>query len=199
MTGERITEGWSRALSLYETTKTLSVVEHSYTNGRERNTFVSREHGFRISWPNGWGVNWSLNGFYKRQVALGGSVDMPLVLIPDSLCGGFRPAVVVATEVGVNIDIETYISRHIRSGEDDLVEVIRSIGADLGSVLHFFHLRPFKGPSHERVFSIHKLVLTRDKAYIVTAMHIAENALVRNDKLKSDLEAILNSFSVVNF
>ncbi|MEM4657881.1 MAG: hypothetical protein QXX77_05605 [Candidatus Methanosuratincola sp.] len=200
MDKEELGGGWSSALRLYESSKTLKVVEHEWKNGRERNTFVSRECGFRISWPNGWSINWRLSDFYKKQLFTGGGdIKIPVILLPDSLIGGFRPAVVVSYEEGIKDDVGSYIHRRIRLGEADLVEVIRSLSVDLGVAMGFFHLRPFKGPSHERVFRFHKVALSADRAYIVTAMHIAENALQRHEKLREDIEAVLGSFSIVNF
>lgn len=199
MEKEHITPGWTKAIDLYESTKTVSVVEHKYMNGHERNTFVSRECGFRISWPNGWCINWKLGNFYRKQLGFGEGSQLPLLLLPECLIGGFRPAVTVATEEGVTDNIEDYIKRNLRHDKGELVEVIRSIAVDLGSVLHYFHLRPFKGPSHERVFSIHKVALSNDRAYIASATQIAENALVGGGKLNREIELMLNSFSIMNF
>lgn len=200
MEKEELGRGWSSALRLYESSKTLKFTEHEWKNGRERNTFVSRECGFRISWPNGWSINWRLSDFYKRQLFLGdGNVKIPVVLLPDSLIGGFRPAVTVAYEEGVTGDISTYMHKRLKLGEADLIEVIRSFAVDIGVVFGFFHLRPFRGPSHERVFRFHKVALAGDRAYVVTAMQIAENALEKNERLRNGIEAILGSFAILNF
>src|ERR1700741_2677782 len=106
MSLERLTEGWISALKLYESAKAVSVSNHKYTNGRERNTFISKEFGFRVSWPNGWEMDCKLSEFYKKQFGFGSSVIMPIVILPQSLYGGFRPSVTVAMENSVGVDVE---------------------------------------------------------------------------------------------
>lgn len=199
MTRDISKEGWNRAVQLYESLKTLDIVEHPAVNGRERNTFVSRQLGFRISWPNGWSINTDYAGFYKRQLGLDEAVKLPVVILPDSLYGGFRPAVTVIVQDDVAISIESYIEQYIKESDDGLIEVIRSMDSDRATVLTFFNLRPFKGPSHERIFRFHKLALTHNRVYIVTALYIAEHAIMTGEKLKSNIEGILNSFSLVKF
>lgn len=199
MTRDIIKEGWNSALQLYESLKTHDVEEHRAVNGRERNTYVSRECGFRISWPNGWSINTSNAPFYKRQLGMDEAGKLPVVILPDSLCGGFRPAVTVMVQDGVVLDIESYIEDNVKESADGLIEVIRSMDADRATILTFFNLRPFNGPSHERIFRFHKVALAHNRVYIVTALSIAEHAIMTGNKLKSDIEATLNSFALVKF
>ena len=199
MSSEKLTEGWISALKLYESIKTVSVSNHKYTNGRERNTFISEEFGFRVSWPNGWAVESRLNEYYKRQFGFGSKVIMPIVIVPESLWGGFRPSVTVAMENSVAVDVESYLKENIRMSKDALVEIVRSIGVDLVSIMQFHYLSPLGIPSEERIFQIQKVALTNNRAYIVTASQIPESELKRNDRLRSDVDKIMSSFSIVNF
>ena len=199
MSLERLTEGWISALKLYESAKTVSVSNHKYTNGRERNTFISKEFGFRVSWPNGWEMNSKLSEFYKKQFGFGSSVIMPIVILPQSLYGGFRPSVTVAMENSVGVDVESYLGKNVQISKGALVEIIRSIGVDLVSILQFHYLSPLGMPSEERIFQIQKIALTNSKAYIVTASQIPESELKRNERLRNDLDKIMSSFSIVNF
>ncbi|MER3447606.1 MAG: hypothetical protein C4291_12575 [Candidatus Dadabacteria bacterium] len=197
MSSEKLTEGWISALKLYESVKTVSVSNHKYTNGRERNTFISKEFGFRVSWPNGWAAESRLSEFYKRQSGFGSSVIMPIVIVPESLCGGFRPSVTVAMENSVGIDIESYLRERIQISKGALVEIVRSIGVDLVSILQFRYLSPLGIPSEERIFQIQKIALTNNRVYIITASQIPESELKRNDRLKGDLDKIMSSFAFV--
>jgi hypothetical protein len=197
MSSEKLTEGWISALKLYESVKTVSVLNHKYTNGRERNTFMSKEFGFRVSWPNGWAIESKLSEFYKRQFGFGSNVIMPVVIIPESLCGGFRPSVTVAIESSVGVDVESYLRESIRISKDALVEIVRSIGVDLVSILQFRYLSPLGMPSEERIFQIQKVALTNNRAYIVTASQIPESEFKRNDRLRGDLDKIMSSFAFV--
>jgi hypothetical protein len=199
MSSEKLREGWVSALKLYDSAKTVSVTNHKYTNGRERNTFISKELGFRVSWPNGWAIDSKLSEFYKKQFGFGSSVTMPIVIIPQSLCGGFRPNVTVAMDDSIEVDIESYLEKSIQISKDALVEIIRSVGVDLVSILQFHYLSPLGIPSEERIFQIQKVALTNNRAYIVTASQIPESELKRNERLRSDLDKIMSSFSIVNF
>jgi hypothetical protein len=199
MSSEKLTEGWISALKLYESIKTVSVSNHKYTNGRERNTFISKEFGFRVSWPNGWAIESRLSEFYKRQFRFGSNVIMPIVIVPESLCGGFRPSVTVAMENSIAVDVESYLRESIQMSKDALVEIVRSIGVDLVSILQFHYLSPLGIPSEERIFQIQKVALTNNRAYIVTASQIPESELKRNDRLRGDLDKIMSSFSIINF
>jgi len=199
MSSEKLTEGWISALKLYDSIKTVSVSNHKHTNGRERNTFISEEFGFRVSWPNGWAVESRLNEYYKRQFGFGSKVIMPIVIVPESLWGGFRPSVTVAMENSVAVDVESYLKENIRMSKDALVEIVRSIGVDLVSIMQFHYLSPLGIPSEERIFQIQKVALTNNRAYIVTASQIPESELKRNDRLRGDLDKIMSSFSIVNF
>ncbi len=197
MSSEKLTEGWISALRLYESVKTVSVLNHKYTNGRERNTFISKEFGFRVSWPNGWAIESRLSEFYKRQFGFGSNVIMPVVIVPESLCGGFRPSVTVAMENSVGVDVESYLRQGIQVYKGALVEIVRSIGVDIVSILQFRYLSPLGIPSEERIFQIQKIALTNNRAYIVTASQIPESEIKRNDRLKSDLDKIMSSFAFV--
>jgi hypothetical protein len=197
MSSEKLTEGWISALKLYDSVKTVSVSNHKYTNGRERNTFISKEFGFRVSWPNGWAIDSKLSEFYKRQFGFGSNVIMPIVILPESLCGGFRPSVTVAMENSVGVDVESYLRESIRMSKDALVEIVRSIGVDRVSILQFRYLSPLGMPSEERIFQIQKLALTNNRAYIVTAAQIPESELKRNDRLRGDLDKIMSSFAFI--
>jgi hypothetical protein len=199
MSSEKLTEGWISALRLYQSIKTVSVSNHKYTNGRERNTFISEEFGFRVSWPNGWAIESRLSEFYKRQFRFGSNVIMPIVIVPESLCGGFRPSVTVAMENSIAVDVESYLRESIQMSKDALVEIVRSIGVDLVSILQFHYLSPLGIPSEERIFQIQKVALTNNRAYIVTASQIPESELKRNDRLRGDLDKIMSSFSIINF
>jgi hypothetical protein len=197
MSSEKLTEGWISALRLYESVKTTNVSNHKYTNGRERNTFISKEFGFRVSWPNGWAIESRLSEFYKKQFGFGSNVIMPIVIVPESLCGGFRPSVTVAMENSVGVDVESYLRQGIQVYKGALVEIVRSIGVDIVSILQFRYLSPLGIPSEERIFQIQKIALTNNRAYIVTASQIPESELKRNDRLKSDLDKIMSSFAFV--
>ncbi len=199
MSLEKLTEGWVLALQLFGSAKTVSFSDYKFTNGRERNTFVSRDFGFRVSWPNGWMIENKLNQFYKRQFGFREKVVIPIVIIPQSLCGGFRPSVTVAIDDSVGIDINSYIEKNIQVPKDALVETLKTIGVDLVSILQFHYLSPNGVPSEERIFQIQKVALTNNKAYIVTASQIPECELKTNKKLKDDLDKIMTSFSIVSF
>jgi hypothetical protein len=207
MSSEKLTEGWILALRLYGSAKTLSFSDYKFTNGsstslattRERNTFVSREFGFKVSWPNGWMVDNKLNEFYKRQFGFRDKVIIPIVIIPQSLLGGFRPSVTIAMDDSVGIDVKSYIEKNIRLSKDALVEIIKTIGVDLVSILQFHYLSPDGAPSHERIFQVQKVALTNNKAYIVTASQIPESELKTNKRLRDDLDKIMTSFSIVSY
>src|SRR3989304_560540 len=125
MSSEKLTEGWVLALQLYGSAKTISFSDHKFTNGsstsltggRERNTFVSREFGFRVSWPNGWMIDNKLNELYKRQFRFRDKIVIPIVVIPQSLYGGFRPSVTVAMDDSVGIDVNSYIECECRTAK----------------------------------------------------------------------------------
>jgi hypothetical protein len=207
MSSEKITEGWILALKLYGSAKTVNFSDHKFINGssnslaggRERNTFLSRECGFKVSWPNGWVIDNKLNEFYKRQFGFRDNVLMPIVIIPQSLCGGFRPSVTIAMDGSVGVDINSYIEKNIRVSKDALVEIIKTIGVDLVSILQFHYLSPQGAPSEERIFQVQKVALTNNKAYIVTASHIPESELKTNKRLRDGLDKIMTSFSIVSF
>jgi hypothetical protein len=205
MPSEKLTEGWVLALKLYGSTKTVGFSDYKFINGsspalaagRERNTFLSRECGFKVSWPNGWMIDNKLNEFYKRQFGFGGKVIMPIVIIPQSLLGGFRPSVTVAMDDSVSVDVKSYIEKNINLSKDALVEIIKTIGVDLVSILQFHYLSPYGAPSEERIFQVQKVALTNNKAYIVTASQIPESELKANKRFRDDLEKIMTSFSIV--
>ncbi|HLE26231.1 MAG TPA: hypothetical protein VI935_11395 [Thermodesulfobacteriota bacterium] len=207
MSLEKLTEGWVLALQLYGSAKTVSFSDHNFTNGsltsltggRERNTFISREFGFRGSWPNGWMIDNKLNELYKRQFGFRDKVVIPIVVIPQSLYGGFRPSVTVAMDDSVGIDINSYIENNLLVSKDALVEIIKSIGVDIASILQFHYLSLYGVSSEERIFQIQKVALTNNKAYIVTASQIPESELKTNKRLRGDLDKIMTSFSIVSF
>lgn len=197
MTNEVRDPGFKIALEFYESLKTLNLVERHPENGRERNTFLNIEHGFKISWPNGWAVGLEKSDYYLRQLNFGDGARMSFVLFPHSLYGGFRPVVTVVIEEGINMDLESYANEKLKNERVDVSEVIKSIGFDLGSALSSHNMRPFKGPSHERIFRFHKVVIKNDKAYIISAIQLPENALVKHRKLVLDLKYIVESFAFV--
>ena len=140
MSREKLSQGWSQALALYESARTLNVIEPAFLNGRPRNTHFSAERGFMISWPNGWNPDSMLGEFYGRQLPHEGA-ELLLVLVPQCLVGGMRPFVAVTVEEGVGESVEAYMESRLQVGEKDLTAVVRSVPADVGSVLRFFHLR----------------------------------------------------------
>jgi hypothetical protein len=164
--------------------------------GIQASTYISRQYGFQISWPDGtnWRASDTLGRALAQKMGLPPTVDIPIVILSTQLVEGFRPNVNVEVEdVGNNETANQYMDVSVQSMKK-MGWVILSSSVDeatQGGLLVFLNTS-----AGNHLYQFQRYAISHGRAYVVTASQLPPEDLL-SQELREQLRSILNSFRLV--
>lgn len=163
--------------------------------GIQGRTYVSRQHKFQITWPDGggWSASDTMGKSLMQQHGLPPTVDIPLVIMKNEMVGSFRPNVNVVVETIGSMSPNDYINGSIQALQQQGWQILtRDIDeATQGGFISFYN-----NSLGYQLYQFQRIAVANGKAYVITASQLPpEDSL--SQQLREELLSILNSFRVI--
>jgi len=169
--------------------------EIAFQERENPNTYISKELGFKISWPNGWVGDREIGKKIREQLGFPITVSNPIYILSEKMIHGIRP--------NINVVVESVGEENIKYYTEQSLNVLKSLNIEVLNYHiddHFnsatLELRQIN-PQIGSMFQIQKIIIHNGKAYTITATELNPEHMEKEPNLVNNIKQTVQSFSFV--